>query len=597
MLQCPNHYTKEPSAERSPPHSSFRCLTLLLLAVALLPACSAGGEQRAVPEPAQRAEEQLAERFMVSAANPMAVDAGLEVLGNGGNAMDAAVAVQMVLNVVEPPESGIGGGAFLLYRDGKSGEMTVYDGRETAPAAAEADRFIWFGAFARPLVLSVPTGQAIGVPGLVAMLHQAHSERGSQPWANLIQPAVVMARDGVPMPPRLQRQIDRDFSLRLFGDLRRSLLAGRNENPPRIHNPALADSLQNVAEQGPDGFYEGPMAESIVAASRSRWPWKSDLTLSDLASYEPVKRESICAAYRQWELCGIPPPSSGGITVLQILGILEHFDLGSMEAGSAEAIHLIAEASRLAFADRFYYLGDPAFVDVPSSFLLDPTYLARRAALIQTQSAFPSARPGRPDDPFLEEAPEAEELETAGTSHFTIIDGDGNVVSMTTSIESPFGSRIMANGFLLNNTLTDFSQYPTVNGYAVPNAVGPGKRPRSSMAPVIVLDDNQGVRLVVGSRGGSRIIGYVVKALVGVLDWDLSMQQAASLPNFVHRDEDVGIELEAGTSVAEHADTLRQLGHQVRVLDMESGIHGVERYQNGWRGGADPRMDGIAKGE
>lgn len=582
---------------------AFGCLVFrfgtipAVVLLSLLTACSAETESTGVPEPAQSPDEQVAERFIVSAANPMAVDVGLAVLREGGNAMDAAVAVQMALNVVEPPESGVGGGAFLLYRDGRTGEMTVYDGRETAPATAEPDRFLWFGGFARPHVLSVPTGQAIGVPGLVAMLHQAHGERGSMAWSGLLQPAINMAEDGVPMPPRLQRQIESDFTLHLFGDIRRSLIEGYQHEPPRIINPALADSLRIIAEQGPDGFYQGPLAASIVAATRSRWPWPGDMTLDDLADYAPVKREAVCADYRQWTLCGIPPPSSGGITVLQILGILENFDLGRMEPGSAEAIHLIAEASRLAFADRFYYIGDPAFVEVPTRSLLDPGYLADRAALIRPGQALPAARAGEPGDAFIEEAPEPLDQESTGTSHFSIIDGEGNSVAMTTSIEAPFGSRIMASGFLLNNTLTDFTEHPVVEGYAVPNAVGPGKRPRSSMAPIIVLDEEGEVRLVVGSRGGSRIIGYLVKTLVGVLDWRLTIQQAASLPNFVHRSPDVGIELEAGTSIAGLAGVLAGMGHPVEVLELESGIHGLERIQGGWRGGADPRMDGVARGD
>ncbi|MFU8815229.1 MAG: gamma-glutamyltransferase [Pseudomonadales bacterium] len=570
---------------------------LLLAAVMALTACSVGSGSVGGVEPGQPPEQQLAPRFMVSAANPLAVDAGVNVLRNGGNALDAAVAVQMVLNVVEPAESGIGGGAFLLYRDAATGEMTVYDGREVAPAAARPDRFLWFGSFARPLALSVPTGQAVGVPGLVAMLHQAHSERGSLPWPGLIEPAIRMAEQGVPMAPRLQRQIDRDPTLRLFGDLRRTLVAARHQDPPRIVNGALADSLRVIADQGVEGFYHGPLAEAVVAAARSRWLWPGDLTLADLADYQPVKRHSVCGRYRHWTLCGLPAPSSGGITVLQILGMLEHFDLGGMEPGSAPAIHLVAEASRLAFADRFYYIGDPAFVDVPTEQLLDRDYLASRAALIRPEVALPAARPGAPGEPFMEDAPEAEELETAGTSHFTIIDGDGNVVAMTTSIEAPFGSRIMTGGFLLNNTLTDFSQHPQVAGYVMPNAVEPGKRPRSSMAPIVVLDEHEQIRLVLGSRGGSRIIGYVVKVLVGVLDWNLPVQQAIALPNFLHRDEDVGIELESGTQLAEHAGPLRQLGHKVVVVELESGTHGIERVQTGWRGGADPRMDGAARGE
>ncbi len=571
-------------------------LALLITAPLLLAAC-ANPPQDGVPEPKQTTAELTAENYMVSAANPRAVEAGLEVLRAGGNAMDAAVAVQMMLNVVEPPESGIGGGAFLLYRDGETGRIRVFDGRETAPAAAEPDRFLWLWGISRPLYLMVPTGQAIGVPGLVRMLHQAHGELGSKPWAGLFQPAITAADEGVPMPPRLQRQIDRDLSLRLFGDLRRSLVAGYKQEPPTIHNPELADTLRTLAEQGAEGFYQGPIAEDIVAASRSRWPWPSDLTLADLASYRALEREPVCSEYRQWTLCGMPAPSSGGITVFQILGMLEQFDLAALGPDSTKAMHLIAEASRLAFADRFFYIGDPDYVDVPTEMLLDPAYLEARARLIDPGRAMETVKPGSLDDTMIKEAPAPEVMETTGTSHFNIVDGEGNMVAMTTSIEAPFGSRIMTNGFLLNNTLTDFSSYPEMDGYELPNAVAPGKRPRSSMAPVMVFGPDGEVRLIVGSRGGSRIIGYVVKALVGVLDWELSAQEAAGLPNVVHRNEDVGIELEAGTPAATHADALRALGHKVEVLEMESGIHAIERMDGQWRGGADPRMDGVARGD
>ena len=565
-----------------------------LVAAALIAGCSSeptGG----VPESSQSADEQLAERHMVAAANPESAEVAREVLRAGGNAMDAAVAVQMALTLLEPPESGIGGGSFLIYRDAATGEVTVHDGREVAPAAAEPDRFMVLG-LRRPLWSAVPAGLGIGVPGTVAMLHQAHLEHGSQPWEDLFQPTIRMADEGVPMPPRLREQVKDDFSLRLFGDTRRYFVQAAREDAPRLHNPDLADTLRLIADEGPEAFYSGAMAEDIVAAARGRWPGRSDMTVDDLADYSPERRNPVCGSYRGYTLCGPPPPSSGGLAVLQILGALEHFDMGSMEPGSADAWHHIAEASRLAWADRFYYVGDPAFVQVPVDELLDAEYLEQRAGLIDPSRAMDEAHPGRPGvRPEIEEAPEPIDEETTGTSHFSIVDAEGNIASMTTSIEVPFGSRTMVNGFLLNNQLTDFTFRPVQNGFPVPNAVGPGKRPRSSMSPFIVWDRDGEVRLVIGSRGGSRIIGYVAKAMIGVLDWDLTVQEAISLPNMVYRGE--GVELERGTALTDLRSTLESMGHDTNVTTMESGIHGIEWIDDRWRGGADPRIGGVAVGD
>lgn len=569
----------------------------MLVATGLLSACSGNPGTAGVPAPSQTPEQQTAEHFMVTAATPQAVEAGVEVLRNGGNAMDAAVAVQMALTFTEPPETGIGGGGFLLYRDAASGRITLYDGRETAPAAADRDRFmLWH--WRMPLYLAVPSGLSVGVPGLVAMMHQAHGDHGSRPWPELFEPAIAMARDGIPMPRRLQRQIDNDFSLRLLGDTDNFFVEQWRQDPPRLRNPELADTLALIAQRGPEVFYQGPIGEAIVAAARGRWLWGSDITMDDMGTYEPEQREPVCGTYREWTLCGASPPSSGGIAVLQILGMLEQYDMAALAPGSAEAIHLVAEASRLAFADRFQYVGDPGFVDVPSQPLTSEAYLARRAQLIDPAQAMPEVHPGRPDGPvFLEDEPVPQEKETTGTSHFNVIDREGNIVAMTSSIESPFGSRIMVEGFLLNNQLTDFTFRPYYDGDLVPNAVAGGKRPRSSMSPLIVMDADGKVQLVLGSRGGSRIIGYVVKALVGVLDWDMTVQEAIAQPNFLHRGTGYPLELEAGTAVAGLADRLRAMGHEVDVLPLESGLHGIQRTPSGWRGGADPRMDGLALGD
>lgn len=570
---------------------------ILLLAGFSLQGCASTPEAQGVPPANQTPEEQTAKEFMVTAANPLAVEAGVEVLRNGGNAMDAAVAVQMALTFTEAPETGIGGGGFMLYRDGTTGEITMYDGREKAPADAEDNRFMLW-RWTMPLWLAVPSGLSVGVPGLVAMIHEAHEEHGTQPWADLFQPAIDMAENGIPMPRRLQRQIENDWSLRLLDDTDDYFVEQWEAEDPHLRNPKLAATLREIAQQGPSVFYEGHIAEDIVDAAQGRWLWGSDLTLEDMRNYQPEKREPLCGTYRQWTLCGLAPPSSGGIAILQILGMLEQYEMSALEPASAESIHLVAEASRLAFADRFNYVGDPAFVDVPSDALIAKNYLNRRADLIQTGVAMTGAKPGDPRGPaYLEDAPVPEEKETTGTSHFNVIDRDGNMVVMTSSIEAPFGSRNRVDGFFLNNQLTDFTFRPVYDDERVPNAVAPGKRPRSSMSPIIVMNPQGEVELIVGSRGGSRIIGYVVKALIGVLDWNLSIQDAIALPNFLHRGEGKPLELEAGTKAAEQADALRAMGHRVDVLPLESGLHGIQRTETGWRGGADPRMDGVALGD
>ncbi len=533
---------------------------------------------------------------MVVSGNPHASRIGRDILRRGGNAVDAAIAMQIALGFVEPSESGIGGGSFMLYRSADGEVINVYDGRETAPAAATADRFTVLGR-RQPLWSAIPSGKAVGVPGTVALLHMAHEDHGQLPWADLFEPTIALAREGIDMPTRLQQQVQRDLSLRLYVHTRRYFRRQARQDPPRLQNPELADTLQRIANEGPDALYRGELAEEIVAATRSRWPGRGDLTLDDLASYEALLRDAVCADYRGWRLCGPPPPSSGGIAVLQILGMLGHFDLPAMAPNSAEAIHLITEASRLAFADRFRYVGDPGFVSVPTAALIDPEYLQQRAELIDPARVNERPLPGLPGvRPELPAVPEPVDEETAeDTSHFAVVDGQGNVVSMTSSIEAPFGSRIMVGGFLLNNQLTDFTFQAVQNGIEVANAVAPGKRPRSSMSPFIVLDENDEIRLIIGSRGGSRIIGYVIKALIGVLDWELTVQDAISLPNMVHRGS--GLELEQGTPLEDVAQTLRALGHDVRLVPMRSGIHGIERIEGGWRGGADPRLDGTAIGD
>ncbi len=560
----------------------------------LMAAC--GATDPGTTEPVTQPEaERLAERHMVSAAHPAAVEAGLEVLRNGGHAVDAAIAVQMVLGFIEAPETGIGGGGFLLLHDATRGTTHMYDGRETAPAAATPDRFRTFG-IEHPLGLAIPSGSSVGVPGLISMLGKAHADHGRISWAELLEPAARLAESGLPMPPRLRQQIESDWSLRLFADTRQFFRGQLDGADSTLRNPELAATLRHLALEGPDALYHGPVAEAIVErVSSARWG-KADMQLSDLANYRSVVRDAVCAPYREWTLCGGAPPSSGGITILQMLGMLEHFDLPQMSPEDPATVHLIAEVSRLAFADRNHYIGDPDSVEIPIEDLLDRDYLSQRAGLINPLRAMEHARPGEPGGRIeLTELRPRSEPPEHGTSHFSVVDGDGNLVALTSSNEAPFGSRMLVNGMVLNNQLTDFTFNPHLGQGAHPNAVGPGKRPRSSMSPFIVLDQAGEPVLVVGSRGGSRIIGYVLKTLVGVLDWGLDIQEAIALPNLVERGE--GIELEENTSIARLADSLREMGHEVKILPMTSGLHGIERIGNGWRGGADPRLDGVARGD
>lgn len=560
----------------------------------LLGACS-GSDPATAVRTVQPVAERQAEQMMISAAHPLAVKAGLDILRQGGHAVDAAIAVQMVLGLIESPETGIGGGGFLLLHQAGSTQPVVYDGRETAPAAANPDRFQFLGT-SLPLALAIPSGSSVGVPGLVSMLALAHQEHGRLPWATLLAPAIALAESGLPMPPRLQRQIEADWSLRLFADTRQYYRRQAGVEPPVLRNPALARTLQQLADQGPQTFYRGPIAQQFVQrTNNARWG-ADDMRVEDLASYTALKRDAVCAPYREWTLCGAPPPSSGGISVLQIMGMLEHFDLSALTPGSPASVHLVTEASRLAFADRNTYIGDPDFVQIPVDGLLNAEYLRQRAMLIKSEQALTQVHPGEPGKRVerrdIELAPDADER---GTSHFSIVDAQGNLLALTSSNEAPFGSRMLSQGFVLNNQLTDFSFDPQLGDVAHPNAVAGGKRPRSSMAPIVVLDADGEPRLVIGSRGGSRIIGYVVKALIGVLDWDMDVQQAIALPN--HLDRGLGLELEAGTALEQQVSALQALGHKVSLVSMTSGLHGIEWVDGQWRGGADPRLDGVALGE
>ena len=555
---------------------------------------------RPAPEPASGFSPKhaiAAKRFLLAAAHPLAVEAGYAVLKRGGTAIDAAVAVQMVLNLVEPQSSGLGGGAFILHYSAAGAKLTAYDGRETAPAAARADRFS--GADGRPLAFldAVVGGQSVGTPGVLRALELAHARHGKLPWAELFAPAIRLATEGFPLSPRLHSLLTR---VRLPGrDQAMRRMYYRDGDTPEpvgtlLKNPALADTLRTIAAQGANAFYEGEIARDI-ARKVSDAPHPGDLSAGDLAHYRALQREPLCAPYRQWKVCGMPPPSSGGVAVLQVLGMLQRLAPERLPSDPVRAAHLVADAERLAYADRERYLADADFVPVPVAGLLAPEYLARRAALVRPDHALGHALPGTPPGAPLAEFADGATPELPATSHLSIVDAAGNAVAMTSSIEFAFGSQQMVRGFLLNNQLTDFSFVAEQDGKQVANRIEPGKRPRSSMAPTMVFDRDGALVLLLGSAGGSAIINHVVKTLVAALDRNLDIQQAIDLPNFGSRNGPT--ELERGTEAAGWAEPLRALGHEVRLIDMTSGVHGIQRTANGWSGGADARREGVAKGD
>ncbi|MFC3859411.1 gamma-glutamyltransferase [Deinococcus antarcticus] len=591
-------------------------LSLLLLTTACTPTFKyqpSADVLRPPPENASGYTEKpgwTTRKFAVAAANPLATDAGYQIIRAGGNAIDAAIAVQMVLTLVEPQSSGIGGGAFLLF-NGKSG-LVAYDGRETAPAEADEKLFIGSDGKAMPFNTAVVGGRSVGTPGAVKMLELAHKEHGRLPWATLFQPAIQLAEQGFPLSPRLQTLLKADPDLKKDPVTATYFYQPNGEPWPVGHllkNPELAGVLRQIAIQGAKALYEGEVARAIVQKVRSHPTNPGKMSLADLASYQPVKRNALCHAYQaqnqNYRICGFPPPSSGGIAVGQILGILSKTNAASLplENGlpSAQWLHLYTEASRLAFADRAQYIGDPAFVSPPAGrweSLLDDTYLQSRAKLIG-DTVIKDVQPGTPPGTTTGFGRMAEQIEY-GTSHISIVDTEGNALAMTTTIESGFGSKQMVKGFLLNNELTDFSFAPTDGqGKPVANRVQPGKRPRSSMAPTLVFDDQGKVIMSAGSPGGALIIHYTAKTLYGSLNWGLTPQQAINLPNFAATGAPT--QLEEKRFPASTIEALKTRGHDVREVTMTSGLQALKRVVvNGeavWQGGADPRREGIVKGD
>lgn len=542
-----------------------------------------------------------ASRQMVVAANPHAAQAGMEILHAGGSALDAAIAVTLVLGLVEPQSSGIGGGAFLMHYDPtaeKDHRVTAYDGRETAPAAATPDMFRDVIEQKKGFYDAVLGGRSVGTPGVIAMMYMAHREHGRLPWEDLFAPAIGLAEKGFKVSPRLHFLIARDKLLPKMKVTREYFFNSLGQAWPVGHllkNPDYAHSLKLIAAAGPDGFYKGKLAEKIVTAVNKSDFNPGKLTLADLAGYVPKKRETICGPYRVWTICGMPPPSSGGGAVAAILGILQSFDLKSMTPNSELAVHIILEAKRLGYADRDMYMADSDYVTVPLQMFTDAAYLAERARQIDTTKSMGRATAGKPPGESHVAYALGITPELPSTTHFSIVDQWGRMVSMTATVESAFGSRLMTGGFILNNEMTDFSLLAERDGLLVANRIEPGKRPRSSMSPTFVLDDQQRAVMAIGSPGGNSIIAYVVKTIINVLDWNMGMQQAIDQPHYLTRGGTVYLERE--TEIMSLKLPLTRKGHQVQARTLNSGLHGIIiHYDEGgarYEGGADKRREGV----
>lgn len=556
----------------------FRVIGAFVLVV-LLAACSS---------------EQTA---MVSTANPHASKAAAEILKKGGSAMDAAIAAQMVLGLVEPQSSGIGGGAFALYWQADKQLVTSFDGREKAPATADETLFLDLYGKPHSWHFASIGGRPVGVPGVIAMTYKAHKKFGRLNWAQLLQPAIDLAERGFAVSPRLHNAIVRSRKALREDSAARSLYFGADGKTPLatgalLRNPAYAKTLKTLAQKGPKGFYQGPVAEAIVAAVNSHKANPGSLSLKDLAAYRAVERRAVCGAYRAYRVCGMGPPTSGGLTSLMILGTLESYNLGALRSGSAAAMHLFTQAARLSYADRDVYMADSDFVKVPEAGLVNKAYLKNRARLIDPLSDMGRAGPGVPagaDANFQKTAGLA--MPDYGTSHLSIVDKYGNAISMTTSVERSFGAHIMAAGFVLNNQLTDFSFVPEKNGVKVANRVQGGKRPRSSMSPTLIFNKDGGLFAAIGSPGGSRIIEFVTRTVIALIDWQLPMQRAIDLGNVNNRNRLT--ELEAGTPVAGFAQDYAAMGHTVKIRPLTSGLHGIRIVNGSLDGGADKRREGL----
>tara|TARA_R110002153_G_scaffold99102_5_gene234397 strand:- start:15656 stop:17401 length:1746 start_codon:yes stop_codon:yes gene_type:complete len=569
--------------------------------LAVLLSLSSQGEQKREdrePEAATGLQQKSAfhsKEFMVVAANPYASWAGKNVLVKGGSAIDAAIAVQAMLTLVEPQSSGLGGGGFILYWDNKAKKLHTFDGRETAPSKAKIDLFLENG---KPIkwIDAVVGGRSVGVPGVLKALDMAHKEFGNLAWSELFVDSIALSKNGFTVSNRLASLLELKIHPGLnqfrtssvyFYPRGKALTEGTVKK-----NSALAKTLTTIAQNGADSFYKGKIAENIARAAQFSIINPGLITSQDIAEYKAVKRSPVCGSYRSYQVCGMAPPSSGGINVLQILRTLEPYNIGQYPISSPAAVHLFTQASRLAYADREMYIADSDFSPVPFSTLLSKRYLLERSKKISLDKDMGNILAGKPF-PTTNFA-KGKTHEQPNTSHFSIVDKEGNAVSMTTSIEFAFGSGVMVDGFLLNNQLTDFSFNPYKYNKAVLNRVEPKKRPRSAMSPTMVFDGEGQLTLVLGSPGGSRIVSYVAQTIMGVVDWGLDIQQAINLPKVTNRNDYTA--LEKGTLIEELKPILEKMGHEVQVRELNSGLHGIQLVDGVLIGGADPRREGVAVG-
>ncbi|HSC17512.1 MAG TPA: gamma-glutamyltransferase [Rhizomicrobium sp.] len=546
---------------------------------------------------ALQARTSLAKHYMIAAGNPFATRAGLEMLRKGGSAVDAAIAAQMVLTLVEPESSGIGGGAFLLLYDPRRRKVTSFDGRETAPASATSGMFLDASGKPRAHMDAIPGGLSVGVPGDVAVLELAHKKYGRLKWATLFEPAIHLAERGFPVTRKTAAELRDSPQMANMPDMRRYLYHGNGtalRQGEILKNPELAQTLRAIARGGARAFYTGPIAQAIVDKVQHAPVNRGGMTLADLAHYHAVERPPVCGYYRSHRLCSMGPPSSGGVAVLQILGMVERFAPAQLQPDTLSDVHTMSQAERLAFADRAQYLGDPDAIHVPIAGLLDRGYLRQRSLLIDPRRDMGTAAPGVPPTTHSPYAPQRTP-QLPGTSHLSVVDNAGEVVSMTTTIESEFGSKTMAKGFLLNNELTDFSFEPLRDGKPVANAPAPGKRPMSAMSPTIVFGPDGQFKIAAGSAGGPLIITDVASVMNGMIDGKLTPQQAIDLPRFANLNS--ATILETGTSIDALAPQLIAMGHDVVEHELKSGLQVIERVPGGYIGGADPRREGVALGD
>lgn len=572
-------------------------LALLISASLITPASfAAQSTDNIAPEAATGLTQQnLVEgkEWMIASANPYASEAGAEILRKGGNAIDAMVATQLVLGLVEPQSSGIGGGAFLVYWDAKKKALTTFDGRETAPL--EVTQQLFQDDKGQPLKFydAVVGGRSVGTPGTIKLMWDTHQKLGKLDWKTLFEPAIKLAKDGFTVSPRLATLVKNDQEYLQRSPAAKTYFFNQDGSPitagQDLKNPDYAKTLQAISDNGAVAFYQGDIAKRIVNTVRNETANPGVLNLIDFTAYQVKEREPVCAPYRQYSICGMGPPSSGALTLGQILGMLSHYPLSDMGKDDVQSWKLLGDASRLAFADRGKYMADSDYVPMPTQGLLDNDYLEKRAELLKGKEALTETSAGSPPWSHAHNYALDEAIELPSTSHFSIVDKDRNVVSITTTIENGFGSRLMVGGFLLNNELTDFSFRSQIDGVPIANRIEPGKRPRSSMAPTIVMENNKPY-MAIGSPGGSQIIGYVAKTLVAHLDWGLNLQQAIDLPNMNNRFGT--FEIEKDTAAEAWGPKLEKLGFTIQVKELNSGVQAIKLQGDSLIGAADPRREG-----